>query len=64
VVQLDPGVTPSPELAEKLRQHVHTNLAGYKVPRIIDFRDELPRSANGKLYKQPLRDEYLRALKV
>jgi acyl-CoA synthetase (AMP-forming)/AMP-acid ligase II len=62
VVQLDPGVTPSPELAEQLREHVHTNLAGYKVPRIIDFREELPRSANGKLYKQPLRQEYLAAL--
>jgi long-chain acyl-CoA synthetase len=64
VVQLDAGVSPSPELAEKLREHVHTSLAGYKVPRIVDFRAELPRSANGKLYKGPLRDEYLQALKV
>jgi long-chain acyl-CoA synthetase len=64
VVQLDAGIEPSPELAQRLREHVHTNLAGYKVPRIVDFRDELPRSPNGKLYKGPLRDEYLQALKV
>jgi long-chain acyl-CoA synthetase len=64
VVQLDAGVAPTSELAETLREHVRTNLAGYKVPRIIDFRDELPRSANGKLYKGPLREEYLQALKV
>jgi acyl-coenzyme A synthetase/AMP-(fatty) acid ligase len=63
-VQLDAGVSPSAELAERLREHVHTSLAGYKVPRIVDFRAELPRSPNGKLYKQPLRDEYLQALKV
>jgi long-chain acyl-CoA synthetase len=64
VLQLDAGVQASPDLAEKLREHVRVNLAGYKVPRVVDFRDELPRSANGKLYKGPLREEYLQALKV
>ncbi len=64
VVQLDAGVAPTPELVERLREHVRTNLAGYKVPRVVDFREELPRSANGKLYKGPLREEYLQALKV
>ena len=28
---------------------------------MIDFRDELPRLATGKLYKHQLRDEYLQA---
>jgi long-chain acyl-CoA synthetase len=64
VVQLDACVPASPELAEKLREYVRVNLAGYKVPRVVDFREELPRSANGKLYKGPLREEYLQALKV
>jgi acyl-CoA synthetase (AMP-forming)/AMP-acid ligase II len=59
VVQLDPGVEATPELAAELREFVRTNLAGYKAPRVVDFREELPRSANGKLYKKPLRDEYL-----
>jgi len=61
VVQLDPGVDATPELAAELREYVRTNLAGYKAPRVIDFREELPRSASGKLYKKPLRDEYLAA---
>ena len=33
-------------------------LAGYKVPRSIDFIDELPRLPTGKLYKRLLRDRY------
>jgi acyl-coenzyme A synthetase/AMP-(fatty) acid ligase len=58
VVQPAADVETSPELAEELREYVRERLAGYKVPRSIDFRDELPRQANGKLYKHPLRDEY------
>ena len=33
-------------------------LARLKLPREIDFREELPREANGKLYKRKLKDEY------
>jgi acyl-CoA synthetase (AMP-forming)/AMP-acid ligase II len=29
---------------------------------VIDFRDELPRQANGKLYKHQVRDEYRAAM--
>ena len=32
-------------------------LAAYKVPKIVEFRDELPKSAVGKLLKRELRDE-------
>ena len=32
--------------------------AGFKVPRSIDFIDELPRLPTGKLYKRILRDKY------
>ena len=39
---------------EEARKHI----AGYKVPRSVDFRSELPRLPTGKLYKRILRDEY------
>lgn len=32
-------------------------LAGFKVPRAIEVRDELPRTATGKIQKLPLREE-------
>ena len=34
------------------------HLARYKVPRSIDFEEELPRLPTGKLYKRILRDRY------
>jgi len=58
VVQLVPGVAPSAELAEALRGYARSRLAGYKVPRRVDFRDELPRLPTGKLAKRLLRDEF------
>jgi fatty-acyl-CoA synthase len=39
---------------EELKDHVKTNLAGYKVPREIVFVDELPRNATGKVLKREL----------
>jgi long-chain acyl-CoA synthetase len=49
-------------LAEELLQYAREHLARYKVPRVIDFRPELPRLPTGKLYKQGLRDEYRKAM--
>jgi acyl-CoA synthetase (AMP-forming)/AMP-acid ligase II len=37
-----------------LKQHVKTNLAGYKVPREFVFLEELPRNATGKVLKREL----------
>lgn len=34
-------------------------LAGYKVPKSLEFRAELPRNANGKILKRVLREEYV-----
>jgi len=59
VVQLDPGHSPGPELVEEIRDFVGSRLAGYKVPRKVDFVDQLPRAANGKLYKKELRAEFV-----
>jgi long-chain acyl-CoA synthetase len=58
VVQPNPGVTPSPEFADELLTFARSRLAGFKVPRTVDFTDELPRDPNGKLYKRKLRDPY------
>jgi acyl-CoA synthetase (AMP-forming)/AMP-acid ligase II len=38
-----------------LKAHVKANLAGYKTPREIEFLDELPRNATGKILKRDLR---------
>jgi long-chain acyl-CoA synthetase len=63
VVQLMPGVEPGEELAEELRGYARGRLAGYKVPRRLSFRDELPRLPTGKLAKHALRDEFLAAMR-
>jgi acyl-CoA synthetase (AMP-forming)/AMP-acid ligase II len=61
VVRLAPGVAPGPETEDELKAFTRVHLAGYKVPRHIDFRDELPRLETGKLAKYILRREYLAA---
>jgi len=58
VIQLAPGVEPSDKTRGELMEHARENLAGYKVPRSIDFEDELPRLDTGKLYKRILKDRY------
>ena len=45
----------SPALAEALRQHVKSRLAPYKYPRWIEFIDELPKTATGKIQRFKLR---------
>jgi fatty-acyl-CoA synthase len=64
VVQLAPGVTPSPELAEAILASLHDRLARYKIPRTLDFVPDLPRSATGKLVKGVLVDRYRDAAAV
>jgi len=46
----------SPSKAELLA-YLRERLAGYKVPKYVEFRDELPRTAVGKLLRRVLRDE-------
>jgi acyl-CoA synthetase (AMP-forming)/AMP-acid ligase II len=59
VVQLLPdGPVATDELARELDSFCREHLAGFKVPRSIDFTDELPRLPTGKLYKRKLRDPY------
>ena len=40
---------PSDELARELQEHVKSVTAPYKYPRIVDFADELPKTASGKV---------------
>ena len=58
VIQPAPGVTAGPALAEELTAFCNAHLSRQKVPRSIDFTDELPRLPTGKLYKKVLRDKY------
>ena len=58
VVQLAPGLTPSPQLAAELLAFAREHIAHYKCPRSIDFEAELPRLPTGKLYKRLLKDRY------
>jgi fatty-acyl-CoA synthase len=40
-----------------VKKHVKSNLAGYKVPREVEFVDELPRTSTGKVLKRELKDD-------
>ncbi len=55
VVQLKPDASAT---AEELEELCRAHLAGYKVPRSFEFREQLPRTESGKLLKRTLRDEY------
>lgn len=44
---------------EELRSYCRQYLTGYKIPREIEFRDELPKSNVGKILRRVLRDEEL-----
>ena len=42
---------------EEVLDHCRRQLTGYKVPKIIEFRDELPKTNVGKILRRELRDE-------
>jgi len=46
---------PSDDLAQELRDHCLREIAPYKHPRTIDFVEELPKTASGKIQKYRLR---------
>jgi len=55
-VALKPGKSLS---ADELAAHCRRSLAGYKVPRRIEFSEiELPKSGSGKILKRILRDRF------
>ena len=58
IVELDDGRVPSDELAAELIAFCREQLAAFKCPRSVDFRDSLPRTETGKLQKRDIRSEY------
>ena len=42
---------------DEIKKHVKSNLAGYKVPRDVEFLKELPRNATGKVLKRELEEK-------
>jgi long-chain acyl-CoA synthetase len=52
VVKKDPALTE-----EALRKYCHDNFTGYKRPKVIEFRAELPKTNVGKILRRALRDE-------
>ena len=56
VIQPADGVEPSEQLTADINAFAAARLAKYKLPRIVEYIDELPRDDNGKLYKRKLRD--------
>jgi len=56
VVKKDPALT-----AESVIAHCRENLTGYKVPKQVEFRKELPKTNVGKILRRALRDENKKA---
>ena len=48
-----PGAPPAPEM---IIAACRAELAGFKIPRVVSFIDELPRNAGGKVLKRDLRE--------
>jgi long-chain acyl-CoA synthetase len=58
IVQPVTGCAPDDALRDTLLQHCRAALAGYKLPKSIEFRSDMPRTETGKLQKRLLRDAY------
>lgn len=63
-VVLYPGFEPSPDLEESLKQFVKGHLAPYKYPRYIEFVEDLPKTATGKIQRFKLRQSQEQAAAV
>ena len=52
IVKKDPALTEA-----QVRDYCRTNLTGYKQPKVIEFRTELPKTPVGKILRRELRDK-------
>ena len=59
VVRRDPALTE-----DELKRFAAEQLTGYKRPKIIEFRDELPKTPVGKILRRALRDELMKTQKA
>ncbi|RJP28460.1 MAG: AMP-dependent synthetase [Actinobacteria bacterium] len=55
-IVLKPGVEKSDAEKEKLLQYLRDEVAPYKVPKVIEFMDQLPQSGVGKILKRELKE--------
>ncbi len=53
-IVLTKGTEPTEELKKEIQQYVKTNTAPYKYPRLVVFRDELPKTISGKIQRNKL----------
>ncbi len=54
-IQLNPEIEPDPGLAGEIKDFVKTRLAAHEYPREIEFVDDLPLTATGKIIRGELR---------
>lgn len=60
-IELRDGFVPSDALAREILDASRAHLAGFKLPRGIDFHEKLPRTEAGKMFVRRLRDPYWQA---
>ena len=53
-IVLTKGTTPSEELKKEIQKYVKDHTAPYKYPRVVVFRDELPKTISGKIQRNKL----------
>ena len=53
-IVLTPGTEPSEELKKEIQNYVKSHTAPYKYPRVVVFRDELPKTTSGKIQRNRL----------
>ena len=58
-IVLAQGYDPSDELTKELQTYVKTNTAPYKYPRIVEYVAELPKTFNGKIKRNAIREKDL-----
>jgi long-chain acyl-CoA synthetase len=54
MIHLQSGIVAHQDVADRIKTYLREHLAGYKVPRRIEFVDSLPRTVTGKLVKVAL----------
>ena len=53
-IVLTKGTTPSEELKKEIQDYVKSKTAPYKYPRVVVFREELPKTTSGKIMRNKL----------
>lgn len=56
VIVLKPGFEPGDRLSEEIKEYLKERIAVYKLPRVIEYVESLPRTPTGKLLRRKLRE--------